>query len=96
MNNIITKLQLTPIYVLAVTMVLNCKSLSAEVISSPEPDSTENVVTLWTLFKQGGWAMYPLLAFSITLVGLAVYCLLLIRDSRFTQPEALNDLKKAV
>ena len=96
MNNIITKLQLAPIYVFVVSMVLSCTSLSAEVITSLEPDSTENAVTLWTLFKQGGWAMYPLLAFSIALVGLAVYCLFLIRDSRFTQPEALDDLKIAV
>jgi len=59
---------------------------------APEPES----VTLWTMFQQGGWAMYPLLAFSVAVVGLAVYCGLLIREKRFTQPESLDDLRKAI
>ncbi len=57
---------------------------------------SEESVTIWTMFQQGGWAMYPLLAFSVATVGLAVYCSLLIRESRFTQPEATQDLRSAI
>ena len=52
----------------------------SEIASEPES------VTLWTRFQTGGCAMYPLLAFSVAVVGLAVYCGLLIREKRFTQP----------
>jgi biopolymer transport protein ExbB len=56
----------------------------------------EETITLWTMFQQGGWAMYPLLAFSVATVGLAGYCALLIRENRFTQPEATADLRAAI
>ena len=57
---------------------------------------SEENITIWTMFQQGGWAMYPLLAFSVATVGLAGYCALLIREKRFTQPEATADLKAAM
>ncbi|MDQ8206037.1 MotA/TolQ/ExbB proton channel family protein [Coraliomargarita sp. SDUM461003] len=53
-------------------------------------------ITLWTMFQQGGWAMYPLLAFSVATVGLAGYCGLIIKEKRFTQPEARADLRAAI
>lgn len=71
-------------------------SLNAQDAVASAPETSETSVTLWTLFQQGGWAMYPLLAFSVALVGLAVYCALLIKESRFSQPEAVEALKKAI
>ncbi len=56
----------------------------------------EETITIWTMFQQGGWAMYPLLAFSVATVGLAVYCALIIKEKRFTQPEATADLRAAI
>lgn len=53
-------------------------------------------ITIWTMFQQGGWAMYPLLVFSIATLGLAAYCGLIIREKRFIQPEASADLHKAI
>ena len=40
--------------------------------------------------------MYPLFIFSIALVSLALYCVWLIRESRFLQPEAIDDLREAI
>lgn len=71
-----------------------CSRLAAQ--GDPAAAPAEETITLWTMFQQGGWAMYPLLAFSIALVGLAVYCGLLIREKRFVQPEALDDLRAAI
>lgn len=63
---------------------------------SAGPAPTEESVTIWTMFKQGGWAMYPLLAFSVATVGLAAYCWILIKEARFTQPEASSALRSAI
>jgi biopolymer transport protein ExbB len=65
-----------------------------EAVAAPPGAATE--VTLWTMFQQGGWAMYPLALFSVAVVGLAAYCALLIREKRFTQPEALPALREAL
>jgi biopolymer transport protein ExbB len=74
-------------------LVAQLQAQSEAVIEvAPKPES----VTIWTMFQQGGWAMYPLLAFSVAVVGLAIYCGMLIREKRFTQPEATNDLRKAI
>ncbi|NBB78245.1 MAG: MotA/TolQ/ExbB proton channel family protein [Verrucomicrobia bacterium] len=70
--------------------------LSAQTSTGDEAAPVEESITLWTMFQQGGWAMYPLLLFSIATVGLAGYCAVLIRDKRFLQPEADEDLKKAI
>ena len=67
-----------------------------EAANGAEAESAGEAVTLWTMFQQGGWAMYPLLLFSVATVGLAVYCGWLIRERRFTQPEATEDLRAAI
>jgi len=61
-----------------------------------ESGPAEENITIWTMFQQGGWAMYPLLAFSVATVGLAGYCALIIKEKRFTQPEATADLRSAI
>jgi biopolymer transport protein ExbB len=77
-------------------LLLAAANLSAQTASENEAAPVEETVTLWTMFQQGGWAMYPLLLFSIGTVGLAGYCAVLIRDKRFLQPEADEDLKSAI
>lgn len=85
----------------AKALILTLLSLSgsrliAQTETATELAPAEDVITLWTMFQQGGWAMYPLLAFSVALVGLAGYCAMLIREKRFVQPEALDDLRAAI
>jgi biopolymer transport protein ExbB len=53
-------------------------------------------ISLGDMFKQGGWAMYPLLLFSIAGLGLTIYCALLIRETNFTQDNAVAALKGAL
>ena len=76
-----------------VVLLGSALSLNAQDTASSIPESSETSVTLWSLFQQGGWAMYPLLALSVALVGLVVYCALLIKDARFTQPEVAGELQ---
>jgi biopolymer transport protein ExbB len=91
--NIQNPIRRTPFYFSLSLLAFQLQAQSDAVIEiATEPES----VTLWTMFQQGGWAMYPLLAFSVAVVGLAVYCGLLIREKRFTQPESLADLKEAI
>jgi len=56
----------------------------------------ESSVTLWTMFQQGGWAMYPLALFSVFGVGLVIYCALLIREKNFAQPGASAEITTAI
>lgn len=78
-------------------LFLTAASLGAQTAAEAgEAVPAEETITLWTMFQQGGWAMYPLLIFSVATVGLAGYCALLIRDKRFLQPEADDDLKRAI
>lgn len=79
-----------------VVLLGSALSLNAQDTASSIPESSETSVTLWSLFQQGGWAMYPLLALSVALVGLVVYCALLIKDARFTQPEVAGELQEAI
>lgn len=86
-------LRSTPLLILASCLASAALYGQADV-AGPPPE--EEAVTLLTMFQQGGWAMYPLLIFSIGTVGLAGYCALLIREKRFTQPEASEDLSNAI
>ena len=80
-------------FLFSATVVPLCAQDAA---NGAEAGSAAESVTLWTMFQQGGWAMYPLLLFSVATVGLAVYCGWLIRERRFTQPEATEDLRGAI
>lgn len=76
--------------------LLAAAKLNAQTATADQAVPAEEAITLWSMFQQGGWAMYPLLLFSIATVGLAGYCAVLIRDKRFLQPEADADLKQAI
>lgn len=70
--------------------------ISAQDTLSSEVNVIDESITLWSMFQQGGWAMYPLFIFSIALVSLALYCAWLIRESRFLQLDAIGELRDAV
>ena len=94
MNQLTKNLRTRSFASVAFIALASCLSAQTEVVVEAVP--AEEAITLWTMFQQGGWAMYPLLMFSVALVGLAAYCGLLIRESRFTQPEARDDLRAAI
>ena len=56
--------------------------------------SADDTVTLLRLFALGGWAMYPLLVFSVGAVGLAIYCAISITTKRFSQPDAVPEIRQ--
>ena len=70
--------------------------ISAQDTLSSDLDVIDESITIWTMFQQGGWAMYPLFIFSIALVSLVFYCAWLIRESRFLQPEAMGNIRDAI
>lgn len=94
MNQLTKNLRTRSLASIAFLALASCLSAQTEIVV--EAASAEEAITVWTMFQQGGWAMYPLLMFSVALVGLAAYCGLLIRESRFTQPEARDDLRAAI
>ncbi|MDB2357633.1 MotA/TolQ/ExbB proton channel family protein [Opitutales bacterium] len=94
MNQLTKNLRTRSLASIAFLALASCLSAQTEIVV--EAASAEEAITVWTMFQQGGWAMYPLLMFSVALVGLAGYCGLLIRQSRFTQPEARDDLRAAI
>ncbi len=94
MNQLTKNLRTRSLASIAFLALASCLSAQTEIVV--EAASAEEAITVWTMFQQGGWAMYPLLMFSVALVGLAGYCGLLIRESRFTQPEARDDLRAAI
>lgn len=94
MNQLTKNLRTRSLASIAFLALASCLSAQTEIVV--EAASAEEAITVWTMFQQGGWAMYPLLMFSVALVGLAAYCGLLIRESRFTQPEARDDLRVAI
>jgi len=59
----------------------------AQVESNPETDSG----TLLGTFKQGGLAMYPLLAFSVATFGLVLYNAITIRSSNIINPDVVDN-----
>ncbi|MGB0416460.1 MAG: MotA/TolQ/ExbB proton channel family protein [Coraliomargarita sp.] len=69
----------------------HAQDAAPEIVMPPEES-----VTLWSMFQQGGWAMYPLVLFSVATVGLVVYCAMITREKRFLQPEADADLNAAI
>ena len=69
----------------------HAQEVAPEVVMPPE-----ETVTLWSMFQQGGWAMYPLALFSVATVGLVIYCAMITREKRFLQPEADEDLNAAI
>lgn len=51
-------------------------------------------VTLLDLYKQGKWAMHPLLLLSVILVGLTIYNAIMLREKPFLHPEVVESIKE--
>lgn len=51
--------------------------------AAPAPRAAE--VTLWQMWKTGGWAMYPIGLLSVAGVALAIYSFLAVREDKMVQ-----------
>lgn len=52
--------------------------------------------SLWDYWKVGGFCMYPIGLCSVAVVGLAIYCYLLYRPDKMTQPSLMRPLASAL
>lgn len=83
------------------TLILTGQDAAPEALA-PMPaaeaaPSTEDTGTLIGTFKQGGLAMYPLLAFSIATFGLVLYNALTIRSNIIINPSIVsNEIEPAL
>ncbi len=57
------------------------------------PEVYEETTTLLGLIQSGGWAMWPLGAFSIAVLALAVYHALILRRAEFCPPRLVTALR---
>lgn len=60
--------------------------------SAPEPEIAHKEVTLGGLLAAGGWAMWPLAAFSIAVLALALYNISALRTAEFCPPNLVREL----
>ena len=63
-------------------------------VTPAEPVGVET--TLWGMWKQGGWCMWPLGALSIGALGLIIYCSLATKASRMLAPELIPGLQEEI
>ncbi|MEN8735278.1 MAG: MotA/TolQ/ExbB proton channel family protein [Lentimonas sp.] len=87
----------TRLFVVTGCLLLGSLILTAQDTATPaaapatETAEKDDGSTLMGTFKQGGLAMYPLLAFSIATVGLALYNAMTIRTSNIINHKALTE-----
>lgn len=95
---------ISKILLIILVAMLSATALNAQAEAPSEPMEAEQI-SLGDMFRQGGWAMYPLLLFSLAGLGLTIYCGILIREKNFNQEDAVkslqdtfveNDLEKAL
>jgi biopolymer transport protein ExbB len=65
---------------------------AAQAAAAPQVETK----TLWTLFKVGGWSMWPLALCSVATIGLAIYNGMNLRPSKFLRPDVFAKLRDAV
>jgi len=58
-----------------------------------EGEKVPSGVNVLQMFKQGGWAMYPLMLLSTCGVGLIIYNFLMIREQPFLRPDIVSQMK---
>lgn len=58
---------------------------AATAAPSPTPPPQEQAITLWGLWKTGGWAMYPIALLSIAGTALTVFGFLFTREEKMVQ-----------
>lgn len=52
--------------------------------------------TLWTLFKLGGWSMWPLALCSVAAIGLAIYNGINLRAAKFLRRDLFTQIRDSV
>jgi len=60
--------------------------------SAPAPEVVFEEVTFGRLLAAGGWAMWPLAAFSIAVIALALYNVSALRTNEFCPPDLVKQL----
>lgn len=71
----------------AVALVANAQTAAAKAV---EAEGQWN--SLWDYWKVGGFCMYPIGLCSVAVVGLAIYCWLLYKTEKMTQPRLMAPL----
>jgi biopolymer transport protein ExbB len=70
--------------------------LSAQDEAAADAAPAEESKSLWDMYKTGGWAMYPLTAFSMGMVGLIIYNFLAIRPKTFLRPDLQEQVRDSL
>jgi biopolymer transport protein ExbB len=60
------------------------------------PDDRRNTVSLWALFQQGGWIMWPLLASSLAVLAIIIDRMVNLRANRFMPPVVTTRIETLV
>ena len=86
---------MTPHFLPAQTDAATANESSAATVENVEAP-VENGQTILDMFKNGGWAMYPLGLLSIAALGLIVYNFLVVNANRLLQPAIITDITDAL
>ena len=73
------------------------QGLDPEIEGTPPPAVAEDAdaeVTLWSLVRAGGWAVYPLAVFSVTILALALYEFTALRSSSFCPRDTIEAINR--
>lgn len=105
MNTQRSKLRLIPSFatILALAVILQWmlyQPLNAQGSQTQETAEEANVekieTSLISMYKDGGWAMYPLTFLSIGMVGLIVYNSMAIQTNQILQPQLVTEIDQAL
>jgi len=83
-----------PLFILARGALAQVNEVPAIAEQTSEGASAaDGDISIMSLFKAGGWAMYPLLFLSVSGVGLVIYNFLMVREKAFLRPDIVEQLK---
>ncbi|HEX2099975.1 MAG TPA: MotA/TolQ/ExbB proton channel family protein [Candidatus Synoicihabitans sp.] len=77
----------------AAFLLVGCWFASTGILSA-QPASGD--VSLGQLWRQGGWAMYPLALFSVAAFGLILYNAMVVRERALLRPEVVQRLETKI
>ena len=73
------------------------QGLDPEIEGTPPPVAVEPAdaeVTLWSLVRAGGWAMWPLAVFSVAILALALYEITALRSAAFCPAATIDEINR--
>lgn len=86
---------MSAMYAVMLTAAYAQDAAAATEVSAQVKAASANV-SLWALIKQGGWAMFPLGALSVAMVGLIIYGFLISRTDKMLRPELIVELQTSL